>query len=92
MSEPTQNPFDALLDAFRTVVREEIKAAFNGNGNGYGAELFTPEELAERIRLPVSWVYEQSRQGNIPTHKIGRYLRFNLTEVLESQKKKKEAP
>src|SRR5687768_3320773 len=27
MNEPTKNPFDALLDAFRQVVREEIKAA-----------------------------------------------------------------
>jgi hypothetical protein len=26
MSEPGKNPFDALLDAFRAVVREEIKA------------------------------------------------------------------
>jgi excisionase family DNA binding protein len=80
-----------LLDQIRAVVREEIKAA-NGNGHGHGGELFTPEELAERMKLPVSWVYEQSRQGNIPTHRIGRYIRFNLAEVLESQKKKNENP
>ena len=45
-------------------------------------------DLADRLKVPVSWVYEQSRQGNIPTHRIGRYLRFSLTEVLESQKNK----
>jgi excisionase family DNA binding protein len=86
MSEPA-NPFDLFLDRIREVVRDELRAV----ANGHGAELLTPEELAERMKLPVSWVYEQSRQGNIPTHRLGRYLRFSLTEVLESQKKKKEA-
>jgi hypothetical protein len=86
MSEPLSSPFEPFFEKIREVVREEIKAALNGNGNG--AELFTPEKLAEKMKLPVSWVYEQSRQGNIPTHRIGRYLRFSLAEVLESQKKK----
>ena len=86
MSGQITNPFDPFFEKIREIVREEIKAAAS-NGNGHGAELFTPEELAERMKLPVSWVYEQSRQGNIPTHRIGRYLRFSLTEVLESQKK-----
>jgi excisionase family DNA binding protein len=86
MSEPVSNPFDPFFEKIREIVREEIRAA--GNGNGHGAELFTPEELAERMKLPVSWVYEQSRQGNIPTHRIGRYLRFSLTEVLESRNNK----
>ena len=40
------------------------------------------------MNIPLSWVYEQSRQNQIPTHRIGRYIRFNLAEVLESQKKK----
>jgi hypothetical protein len=67
MSEPTPNPFDPFFDAIRRIVREEIKAA--SNGNGHTAELFTPEELAEKLKVPRSWVYEQSRQGNIPTHR-----------------------
>ncbi len=29
-----QNPFDLLLDQFRVIVREEIKAAMNGNKDG----------------------------------------------------------
>jgi excisionase family DNA binding protein len=84
MSEPAKNPFDLLVEQIREVVREEIKAASNGNGN---RELLDPEELAARLKVPVSWVYEQSRQDNIPTHRIGRYIRFDLAEVLESQKK-----
>ena len=38
-------------------------------------------------KVPVSWVYEQSRQGNIPTYRLGRYIRFDLLEVIQSQKK-----
>jgi len=72
------------LSDLRALIRSELALT----GNGQTLELFTPKELAERMKLPVSWVYEQSRLGNIPTHRIGRYLRFSLSEVLESQKNK----
>ena len=75
----------ALLDAIRQAVREEIQSAKNGHST---AELLTPEELAEKLKVPRTWVYEQSRQGKIPTHRIGRYIRFDLKEVLASQKNK----
>jgi len=89
MSEQTNPPFllgQAILDAIRQAVKDAMRE--NGNGNGHTAELLTPEELATKLKVPVSWCYEQSRQGNIPTHRLGRYLRFSLTEVLESQKNK----
>src|SRR5215510_4766149 len=74
---------EVFLDAIRQAVREEISAAGNGHKeNG----LLTPEELAGKLKIPISWVYEQSRQNKIPVHRIGRYIRFNLVEVLESQK------
>jgi excisionase family DNA binding protein len=75
---------DALLDTIRQAVKEAMREA---NGNGPSAELLTPEDLADRLKVPVSWVYEQSRQGKIPTHRLGRYIRFDLQEVLASQKK-----
>ena len=84
MAEPVKNPFDLLLEQFRAMVREEIAQARANESR----ELLEPEELAARLKVPVSWVYEQSRQNQIPTHRIGRYVRFDLAEVLESQKKK----
>ncbi|MCH7914287.1 MAG: helix-turn-helix domain-containing protein [Deltaproteobacteria bacterium] len=75
---------DAFLGAVRQAVREEIQASIQ---NGHVTKLLTPEELADRLQVPRSWVYEQSRMGNIPTHRLGRYIRFDLHEVLESQKK-----
>lgn len=90
MSEPGKNPFDAMLDAFRQVVREELAVLDTAP-----KELLTPEELAEKIKVPVSWVYEQSRQNSIPTHRLGRYVRFNLQEVIGCaayQKREDEQP
>ena len=83
---------DAFVNLVRQVIREELIKALGNNGNGHAKQLLTPEELAEKLALTgkdnkvsTSWVYEQSRQGNIPTHRIGRYIRFDLQEVLESQ-------
>ncbi len=89
MSKPgeglTDSPIAALESWFRGLIREELQA--NHGQNGHGKELLTPEDLAERLKVPLSWVYEQSRQGNIPTHRIGRYIRFDFLEVLASQNK-----
>lgn len=44
----------------------------------------TPEQLAERLNVPVSWVYghTQRRSGFVlPHHKLGRYTRFDAAEV-----------
>jgi hypothetical protein len=53
-------------------------------------DLLTPEELAARLKVKPSWVYEQTRvRGKIrnsdalPHRKMGRYLRFNWPEVTE---------
>ena len=64
-----------LLEAIRAVVREEL-----GRING---ELLDVEGLASALKVPVSWVYEQSRQGLIPTHRVGKYPRFKKDEVLQ---------
>ncbi len=83
----SDNPLSLLEPWLRTLIREEIKAAMSQNGHQGGDHLLTAEELAVSLNVPLSWVYEQSRMGNIPTHRLGRYIRFDLHEVLASQKK-----
>jgi excisionase family DNA binding protein len=83
-SNPPSLLGQALLDAIRQAVKEAIREV-GANGQQHG--LLDPEELAGKLKVPVSWVYEQSRQGRIPTHRLGRYIRFDLHEVLKSQKK-----
>jgi excisionase family DNA binding protein len=87
MSE--QNPFDALLEAFRQIVREEIRAA--GNGNGHAA-LLTAEQLAKKLQVNKATIYEWVKTNSIPYYQAGRFVRFNLQEVLESQRKGNENP
>jgi len=50
------------------------------------ANILTPEELAERLKVPVTWVFEKTRRrasadNPLPTMKIGRYLRFDWVQV-----------
>jgi len=38
--------------------------------------------VAELLGVPVSWVYEQSRRGRIPTVTLGRYRRYRREAIL----------
>lgn len=40
------------------------------------------EELAEFLGVGSQWVYDQVALGRIPHFKVGKYLRFDLDEVL----------
>jgi len=80
---------EALATILKPIVKEAVKQAMTGHR---ADPLLTPEELAEKLKLPVSWVYEQSRLENIPNHKLGRYIRFDLAEVLRSQNENTETP
>lgn len=53
-------------------------------------DILTPAELAARLKVPTSWVYEQTRvRGRmrnadpLPHRKMGRYLRFQWPEVAD---------
>ncbi|MBZ5545605.1 MAG: helix-turn-helix domain-containing protein [Acidobacteriia bacterium] len=48
-------------------------------------ELITPEELADRLKVPRSWVYEKTRKRSsqrLPGFKLGKYWRFREGDVL----------
>jgi excisionase family DNA binding protein len=52
--------------------------------SGY-TELLTVQEVAELLRVPVSWVYERTRSrglNRIPGFRLGKYWRFQESEVL----------
>jgi hypothetical protein len=47
-------------------------------------DILTPEQLAERLQVAVSWVYKScAKQGanHLPVLRCGRYLRFSWPEV-----------
>lgn len=49
--------------------------------NGAATKLLGARELAELFGVPESWVREQARLGNLPSFKLGHYVRFRLEEV-----------
>jgi excisionase family DNA binding protein len=76
--------FDPFFEKIRQIVREEIRAASNGNGHG---RLLTAEELADKLQVRPTTIYQKVKAKKIPFYQVGRFVRFNLQEVLESQKK-----
>ncbi len=45
------------------------------------ARLLTADELAARWQVPKSWVYAATRDGRIPTVRLGRYYRYRLEAI-----------
>jgi excisionase family DNA binding protein len=45
-------------------------------------DLVTAKQLAIRLNLPVSCVYEYAKTGRIPCIRMGRHVGFNLGSVL----------
>jgi excisionase family DNA binding protein len=43
--------------------------------------LLSAAKVAEMLGVPTSWVYEQSRQGRIPTVALGRHRRFRREAI-----------
>lgn len=47
-------------------------------------DLITAEELSKLLKVPISWIYERTRASStdrIPSYKVGKYLRFSLSEI-----------
>jgi len=68
---------------------ESFKAPNSGSLHNPGTDCFdsllTVAEVAQLLRVPVSWVYERTRRRGterLPHLKLGKYLRFSQPEVL----------
>ena len=47
--------------------------------------LLTPEEAAELLQVPISWMYQHTRRRSldrIPFVKVGHYVRFREEDIL----------
>ena len=53
----------------------------NGGTRNVGCALLSAAELAKLLGVPESWVREQARLGNLPSIKLGHYVRFRLEEL-----------
>jgi len=48
-----------------------------------GQNLIDIQEMAQKINVPVSWLYSRTRTGEIPHFKIGKYVRFDPEKVMQ---------
>lgn len=53
-------------------------------------ELLTIGEMADRLRVPISWLYSRTRikDSDFPVIRVGKYCRFNPDAVLTWIKRK----
>ena len=88
MSETNKTP-NIFSDPFRSeleeIVERAIKKALDGNGH---STMLTAEQLAEKLQVNKATVYQWVKANSVPYYQAGRFIRFNLQEVLESQRKK----
>lgn len=42
--------------------------------------LYTPEEIAQKLKLTKGTVYEMIKRGELEAHRIGRYIRISQTQ------------
>jgi predicted DNA-binding transcriptional regulator AlpA len=54
------------------------------------ADILTPEQLAQRLQVSKSWVFEQTRnrakvrnKNPLPCIRLGKYIRFSWSQVCE---------
>jgi excisionase family DNA binding protein len=61
------------------------KLVMTAPATGGRSALLTVEEVAELLKVPVSWVYDRTRSrgmNRIPGFRLGKYWRFQESEVL----------
>ena len=57
------------------------------------ASLLTIREMADKLRVPTSWIYARTRIKNrdtIPHTRVGKYLRFEEAKVMQWLQKQQE--
>jgi hypothetical protein len=48
--------------------------------------------IVSRARVPSSWLLAQARARNVPHHKLGHYVRFDLDELIGWLEETRVAP
>ncbi len=76
-----QIPGLLMVLASRWLVETTAKANEQDSKTGSPPNLVTAGELARHLNLPESWVRTEERLGRIPSVRLGKYVRFRLSDV-----------
>jgi excisionase family DNA binding protein len=57
-----------------------------------GSPLVEAEQAAKLLGVPPRWLRDQARAMKVPHHKLGRYVRFDLDELIDWLEETKRGP
>ena len=63
--------------------RDAVAGSRTSGERRVSGSLLSARDVAKLLGVPVSWVYEQSRRGRIPTVTLGRYRRYRREAIEE---------
>ena len=80
---PQDNATALLSDPLRAEIKELVREAIQeaGSQNGYAVELLSAKTAAKRWDIPVSWIRDMARRGELPCVKLGHYTRFKPDDL-----------
>jgi len=81
-----QSDIQLLAKELLRELRPILKGSEETSANDF---IFDIKQLSEYLNVPVTWIYRQTSDHNIPYYKLGRYNRFKKSEIdewLETQK------
>src|SRR5262249_33755414 len=94
-SEITQTPPEVIpallasLERIRTLLLHRLLVGTLGNHSSDSSrEFLTADEVADLLRLRREYVYELARQGEIPSIRVGKYVRIPKTAFEEWARKR----
>ena len=77
-----------------TITTEELKELIESavciaiNGQAVNYEIITENELSKRIGISKVTLHKYRKEGKIPFSKVGRSIRYDYKEVMETLKNK----
>ncbi len=67
---------------YRRALREGAKFSVQTEStHDPGEKLLDSQQLSEVLQIPVTWIEQQAREGNIPSLSFGRRRRFRRSSV-----------
>jgi excisionase family DNA binding protein len=76
-----QIPGLLLFLVARWLAETRPKTDVECNALSEAEKLLTAGEVAKHLNVPESWVRTEERLGRIPSVRLGKYVRFRLSEV-----------
>ena len=65
-----------------TPTRDAKARLAQARGVSAGSPLVPADQAAKLLGVPPRWLLEQARQQKVPHHKLGRYVRFDLDDLI----------